>query len=102
MTLGGGWLLLPSCISSSSFSSLTNELDARPPAHVSEVGVLGKEAVARVQRLRTRPLGGLQDLLLDQVTLRGGRWPDAVRLIRLMDTGVTGNGSSEGPVWCAE
>jgi len=48
-----------------------------------EFRVFGKEAITRMDRLRTRGLGGGNDLLTDQIGFARRRRPDMHRLVRL-------------------
>ena len=48
---------------------------------LGEVGVLGEEAVAGVDRVRAGLLGGVQDLVDDQVGVAGGRAAEGERLV---------------------
>ena len=75
-----------------------DEDDARLVAGAGEVGVLGEEAVAGVDRLGARLLGGLDDLLDVQVALGRDRGADQEGLVGLahvrriaVDLGVDGD-----------
>ena len=52
---------------------------------LGEVGVLGEESVARVDRLRVRHFGGRDDRRHVEVALRRWRRPDADRLVGELD-----------------
>jgi hypothetical protein len=58
-----------------------DELDAVILDRLHEIGVLGEEAVAGVDRLRAGDLGGRQDGGHAEVAVRGGRRADADRLV---------------------
>ena len=64
-----------------------------------EAGVLGEEAVAGVNGIRTRLVGDLDELVLQQVGVAGRRAPEGVGLVRDLDVegvpvgvGVDGHG----------
>ena len=58
-----------------------DELDLRGPADLGEAGVLAQEAVARMDRLGVRDLGGRDEPVDDEVALDGGAGADADRVV---------------------
>jgi hypothetical protein len=58
-----------------------DEDDARRGAGFGELGALGQEAVAGMDRLGARALGDLDDLVDDQIALARGRRPDRIGLV---------------------
>ena len=58
-----------------------DEHDPLGRAAPGEVGAFGEEAEAGVDRLRPRRLGGRDDLVGDEIALRGGRGADRHRLV---------------------
>jgi hypothetical protein len=60
----------------------THEDESRGLARLREVGVLGEESVAGMHRLRPAGARNLQDALLTQIALGGGRRADAPGLVR--------------------
>ncbi len=59
-----------------------DERDARRLQRLSEGCILGQEAVARMDSLGARLLGGLDNLLHHEIGLRGGRRANQDRLVR--------------------
>ena len=61
-----------------------DELDMAIPTHGCELGTLGQEAVARVNRVRLGGFGGGDDSIDPQVGIKWSRWPDADSMVGLI------------------
>ncbi len=70
----------------------TDELDALLPAEAAELGTLGEEAVAGVDRLGAALQRRLDERRHDEIALRGRRRPDADGLVGVPDVQALGVG----------